>query len=260
MKDSSKAIQITVVVLGLVVVALLVALLYSGRQAAQRIEQDHVNIITLSNQVQNTVADLDEHKSVITNLVADLTARAADIQVLSNSLVITKVNLDEAQGSLKTAQAELARRDEAISKLEAHNLALEANAAELEASLTNLNNQIMEIAQKLTVTEGDKTALTAELQRVLAEKAQLENGFSDLTTLQAQVKKIKRDENMARRLAQIQSGYPPAIEIKGAEKQVQSFRPPPPRPVSTKSSDLNVEIGSDGSLKVIPPINRGATR
>ena len=64
--------------------------------------------------------------------------------------------------------------------------------------------------------------------------------------------KIKRDLNVQRRLDRAAEGLPASYEPKGSERMMNSLKPTPPKP---RSYDLNVEVSTDGSLKVIPPID-----
>ena len=89
---------------------------------------------------------------------------------------------------------------------------------------------------------------------MMAEKAELERQFNDLTVLRAQVSKLKQDLNIARRLEWIRQGLFASSEQKGAQKLMQGVNgSPSPAKAARPAYDLNVEIGSDGSVKVIPP-------
>jgi chromosome segregation ATPase len=183
---------------------------------------------------------------VMTNLEADLTARHADILVLSNTLAMTLTNLDQTQASLKTTQDELA-------KLQDHDRDLEARVNELDALNVNLNLKIAGVIQKLTAAEGDKAALTVELKKLEAEKAELERKFNDIAALRTQVKKIKTDTNIARRLDRAKKGLPAEINLKSEQTQFHDLQPSPPLP---RHYELNVEIESDGTIKTILPLNQ----
>jgi len=90
----------------------------------------------------------------------------------------------------------------------------------------------------------------------MTEKTELERQFNDLTVLRAQVAKLKEDLSIARRIEWIRQGLFANSDQKGAQKLMQGVGAPttqaratPPRP----KYDLNVEVRSDGSVRVIPP-------
>ena len=92
----------------------------------------------------------------------------------------------------------------------------------------------------------------------MAEKAELEKQFNDLTVLRAQVSKLKEELSVARRLEWIRQGLFASTDQRGAQKLMQGAAATPakaPKP----TYDLNVEVSADGSVKVIPPLtNRPA--
>ena len=120
-------------------------------------------------------------------------------------------------------------------------------------AITNLTAQIEETKRKLATSEGEKGFLEGELKRLVAEKAELERQFNDLKVLRAQVAKLKEELTVARRLDWIRRGLFASNQEKGATRLMQtstSQQPKPPEP----NYDLNVEVSSDGSVKVIPPL------
>ena len=63
-----------------------------------------------------------------------------------------------------------------------------------------------------------------------------------------------------RRLEWIREGLFASSEQKGAQKLMQGFGATPAQAKATRPVyDLNVEVGSDGSVKVIPPLNSSGT-
>ncbi len=93
--------------------------------------------------------------------------------------------------------------------------------------------------------------LQSELEKQLAEKAELERKFNDLDTVRAQLRKLKDELYIARRieLNHYQNGNKKlgALLIQRTPLTMQTNR-------SLPNYDLNVEVGSDGSVKVIPPL------
>ena len=118
-----------------------------------------------------------------------------------------------------------------------------------------MDDQIKDTQKKLESSEGDKAFLEKELQRLIAEKADLERKFNDLAVLKDQVKKLKEELDVSRRLEWIREGLYANQDQKGAQRLMQGALAAANKPVlSTNTYDLNVEVKSDGSVQVIKPI------
>ena len=238
------------IILAIVAVALAVALFVVKRSANEQKERDTDTIVTLSNKWVVTSGDLEEQRQVNVMLTNDLATQAA---TFSNKLAETSSALAKSQDSLKTATDDLARRDERISELESQNQELDKRAMDLSGTITNLTLQIADTRRKLDSAEGDKAFLEKELQRLVAQKAELEKQFNDLDTVRAQVRKLKEDLTTARRLDWIRRGI--MVDRKGAELTMQQNTEG--RTVKTNTGpqyNLNVEVDSDGSIRVIPAV------
>ena len=257
--------RIGLIVLVLVSLGLAIALITIKRQAADQQEKDSVRIEHYSNEVASANDQLERQKQVNANFEKDLDSQRKQFADLTNNftqvttdLVVTSNNLAKTELTMKE---EVAKRDTRINELETANQALDQKALDLSSSITNLTLQITETQRKLTASEGDKVFLEGELKRLMAEKAELERQFNDLTVLRAQVAKLKQELNIARRLQWIREGLFAANEQKGAQKLMQGSAAPQiaqakaPKP----AYDLNVEVSSDGSVKVIPPLRASGT-
>jgi len=113
-----------------------------------------------------------------------------------------------------------------------------------------LNSLIEETRGKLNSAETNNAFLQQELQKQMAEKAEIEHKFNDLAALRQQVKKVKTDLYITRRLQLAQNDN---SQKKGSqmlmERAVLATNTPP-----VPNYGLNVEVGSDGSVRVIPPL------
>jgi hypothetical protein len=90
----------------------------------------------------------------------------------------------------------------------------------------------------------------------MAEKAELERQFNDLAVLKEQVRKLKEEMSVARRLEWIRAGVFASADQKGSQRLMSGPNSGAPRIVAnTNAYDLNVEVKSDGSIQVIPPIS-----
>jgi chromosome segregation ATPase len=254
-------LKIALLLLAVVAVALAVVLFITRQKAETQHQQDLVQIADNSNHWQNAEAKLMEEKQVTDSLNRDLDAQKkahADLtNVISQTtakLETTVAALEKTGASLKTAQETVAQRDATIAELESKNNALDQRAADLTSALTNLTAQIDDTKRKLATSEGDKAFLEKELKRLIGEKAELERQFNDLTVLRAQVAKLKEEMNISRRLDWIRKGLFSTGDQKGAAQLLQGANAPGKQPKAPMHYDLNVEVSSDGSVKVIPPL------
>ena len=256
--------RIGVIVLAVVCLGLAIALVLQGNKASDRQHHDADTIGTFSNNLAATSAKLDEQRQVDANLNKDLEEQKKAYAELTNQftkstadLSATASNLTQTQTALKASQDEVVKRDAKIADLEAQNLALDKHAGELSDAITNLNAQITATQKKLNAAEGDKAFLQKELKRLIAEKTELERQFNDLAVLRAQVSRLKEEMSIARRLEWIRKGIFSNNERKGAQQLMQgafsSSQTQPPRKTPKPAYDLNVEVRSDGSLRVLPP-------
>lgn len=252
--------------LGLVILVVLclglgIALITAKKQATDQMVEDSKRIGDYSNQVVQVTDQLERQKQVNAEFEKDLQTQKRALAELTNNLTRVSANLTEVSGNLskteetlKATLQEVAKRDSRISELENEKQVLDKQALDLSASITNLTTQIAETQRKLAASEGDKAFLESELKRLMAEKAELERQFNDLAVLRAQVAKLKEELNIARRIEWIRQGLFATTEQKGAQKLMQGVTVPQSTPKAQKASyDLNVEVGADGSVKVIPP-------
>ncbi|HKI69242.1 MAG TPA: hypothetical protein VKA67_06620, partial [Verrucomicrobiae bacterium] len=226
------------------------------QRSTERQRADADRIHTLSNQWAETELNLDDQRQVNTTMKKILDSQKNAYLDLTNNFAQLSGNLEKTASSLKEAQDEVNKRDAKIAELESQNNTLDQRALSLSQSITNLTQQIERTQQKLAASEGDKDFLEKELQRLMAEKAELERQFNDLTVLRAQVSKLKSELSISRRLDWIRRGIMSSFGQKGAEKLMQSMSSTSAPPTQAKSDhyDLNVEVNSDGTVRVIPPL------
>ena len=234
--------------------------LISVKNNAAREKQEATDaILTLSNKWVETSDYLDRQKQVNALLEKDLESQRNTFGELTNTftrvsanLSQTAVSLTQTEAALKATQQEVAQRDAKIAKLVSQNEELDKQALDLTNAITTLTAQISATQKKLATSEGDKAFLEKELKRLMGEKSELERQFNDLAVLRAQVSKLKEELNIARRIEWIRQGLFANSESKGAQKLMTGL--PTPKPVAKPNYDLNVEVSSDGSVKVVPPV------
>jgi chromosome segregation ATPase len=252
-------IKIGIVVLAVVCVGLAIALFATKKQADDQLKTDADHILDFSNQLVTASENLDDLRQVNLKLTNDLAMNQEQTLQLSNSFVeasgALSNSLASTKATLEAAQDQIANLNGRISDLEAQNQVLDQRAAVLTNTIAQLSSQIDDTTRKLVTSETNNIFLEKQLQEQMAQKAELQRKFNDIDEVRAQVKKLHTDLFVARRLEFMRSGL---TDQKGAQLLMQ-------RIVQTNSSpakipphyDLNVEVGSDGSVHVITPA--GAT-
>jgi chromosome segregation ATPase len=220
------------------------------------------------NDYSNRVTDLDGKYSeqvlvnhiLETNLAATQFKASNDLVAVHATLSNTSADLEKSRADAKaaavaaaaeaaTAEAAIAEKDKKILALEGQNTELDKQSNDLRNSLTNLETQIQATQKKLDASEGDKKLLMEELKTLQAKKKELEDQLSNLAFLKDQVKRLKDDLAIARRLDWIRRGIYDAIGEKGGERLIH---PQPSLPPPTNQA-LDVEIRQNGGVKINPP-------
>ena len=249
--------KLGIVILAVACGGLVIALFATKHAADERLKKDADAILDFSNQLVAATANLDELRQVNLMLTNDLAGSRQEALTFSNQFIETSGTLASTKASLQSAQDQIASLNRRIAGLETQNRVLDQRAAALTNAIASLNAQIADTQQKLAGSETNKAFFEKELQRQTAAKAELESKFNNLSTMRAQVKKLKDDLLIARRLQWMREGSDPDSQQKGAQLLMQHTASGPAR---TPHYDLNVEVGSDGSIHVIPsPTNAPAT-
>jgi len=238
-----------------------VALISTKRDATKQKEADTKTIGNLTNSLAEASLKLEEQRQVATMLQKDLDGQKQSfeksVNELTNSISKVSADLAKSEASLKASAEEIKQRDAKISDLESQNQALDQKALKLSTAITNLTAQIADTQQRLATSQENKSYLEGQLKRLMTEKNELERQFSDLSVLRAQVTKLKEEMYVARRLDWTRQGLYANAEQKGAQKLMQG---PGTSPAQARSApkpvyDLNVEVSSDGSVRVLPSSN-----
>jgi chromosome segregation ATPase len=256
--------RLGVIICVLVCLGLSIALIAIKKQASDQETKDNITISSYSNQWVDVNSKWEEQKAVSAMQEKDLETQKKAFGELTNNYAKVSADLSQAsadlaktQTELKSREEEVTQRDTKINELEARNEALDKQAFDLSTSITNMTAQIAETQKKLAASEGDKAFLEGELKRLITEKKELERQFNDLAVLRAQVSKLKEELTIARRLEWIRQGLFASEEQKGAQHLMQhagSAQGQAQARASKPIYDLNVEVGADGSVKVIPPL------
>lgn len=237
-------IQSGIVILVVVCVGMVVALVVEKKHADTEQKKDSDTILDFSNQLATANINLDGLRQVNLILTNDIVAAQQTLTVLSNQYVATSASLSNTTAALKTAQDQIA-------DLEAQNQALDQQVVNMTNTIANLSTQIAETQLKLVESETNNAFLESELKRQVAERVDLERKFNNLTQVRAQVRKLRDDLLIARRLQWMRDGTDPNQQRKGAQV-LMARGSVTNRMVGPAHYDLNVEVSSDGSVQVVP--------
>jgi len=243
--------KIVIVVLIVFCIALAIALFASKQQTEERHVADVNSIVDFSNQVVGANLQISELNQVNLALTNSIAASQEQLAQLSNNLAAAAVTLANSKTALTGAQDQISSLNAHISDLEAQNQALNQRASDLTNTVSQLNLSIDEIRNKLATSDNNNQYLQQELQKQMAQKAEIEHKFNDLDQLRNQVKKIKSELFVARRVQLMKNDI---SQKKGAELLMSRALTAPVKAGAAGNYGLNVEIGSDGSVNVIPAL------
>jgi polyhydroxyalkanoate synthesis regulator phasin len=253
-------IKIVIGILAAACLALAIVLFVIKNRGDEQHATDVNSIIEFSNQVVSAEDHLKELGQVNLTLSNDLasseqqvTLDEAQMAQLSNNLATADTALAETKSSLAGAEETVTNLNSRIADLENENKALDLQAQSLSNRLERLTAQIEDTKNHLAIAETNAAFLQGELEKQLAQKAELEHKFNDLDELRNQVRRLKDEMFVARRIELMKNdtgnkkGGEMLMNHKPSSAGSKTNQPPP-------NYNLNVEVGSDGTVKVIPPL------
>src|SRR5688572_21332939 len=242
-----------IAILLLAAIGLGAGLFYRHSKARRDAEESTQTITQLSGKVSETERKLAEQTAVNAVLDKDLADRTTQLLDTSNTLANVTATLakvrEEAQVAATNAAADIAKRDARINELETQRDDLTKRMTDLNGQISGYESQIAEIQRKLSTTEGDREYLLGELKRLQREKNDLERQFNDLAMLREQVRKMRDELSISRRLDWIRRGL--YGSLKGAERLQKGFV----ATTNQQNFDLNVELKQSGGVQVVPRTN-----
>lgn len=251
-------IKIVIVILAVACLGLVIGLVAVKKQGEEQHATDVSSIVDFSNQVVSANLKINDLNQVNLMLTNDLASSQQQALQLSNNLEVANSTINDAKAAIAAGKAALASAQDQITNLnsritdlETQNKVLDQRESELTNTIAQLNSEIEATRAKLNSAETNNAFLQQELQKQMAQRAEIEHKFNDLDELRGQVKKIKTDLYIARRL---QLSKNDNSQKKGGELLIQRTVPVTNNPAATPNYGLNVEVGSDGSVKVIPPL------
>ena len=130
---------------------------------------------------------------------------------------------------------------------------LNADIAKLNSTIGTLNTRIAFVEGELKIAKDDKDFLTKELQRMQTERTETERKMNDLAFLKEQMATIKADQATARRVDWMRRGTF-QDERKLGQLLNEGLKPlASAKPMTTKGSQLNVEVHRDGTVTIKAP-------
>ncbi|HEX5399847.1 MAG TPA: hypothetical protein VFY06_12460 [Verrucomicrobiae bacterium] len=259
--------KIGLAILAVACAGLAIALVVVERQSSDQAKASSGTITEFSNQLVDAheqIIGLNQANLSLTNALAasreqslavsnQLTEKLADTAGL---LSTTTAALQDARQQVTNLNTHVTGLNARIADLEMQNATLDQRASSLSNMIASLDSQISITQMKLATSTTNNEFLARELKRQLAEKAELERKFNDIAEVRAQIRKLHYEQIAARRLEWMREGIDPSQQVKGA--QLLMMRSPPAGgaadTANSSAYDLNVEIGSDGSMRVIPPM------
>jgi len=248
--------KIGIAILAVACFGFAVAVVVLKHQADAQQATSASTILDFSNQIVKANVSIEDLNQANLNLSNDLATNREMSRALSNQLAETAGSLATTTVSLQDAQLQITNLNGRITDLEAQNQVLDQRASSLSNTIAALDTQISLTQAQLAASETNNAFLDSELKRQIAQKAELQHKFNDLAEVRTQVRKLRDDLLVARRLAWIRAGIDPTKPLKGGQLLMQRS-PPTAHAASAAGSpsyNLNVEVGSDGSVHVVSPL------
>jgi chromosome segregation ATPase len=242
--------KIVVVILAVACAGLFIGLFAIKKQGEEQRASAQVSIADFSNQVVSANLKIIELNQANLTYSNEWILSRQQAEQLSNNLAEAAATIASSREALAGAQLQITNLNTHISDLETENRVLDQRAGELTNTIAQLNSLIDDTRGKLAASENNSQFLQQELQKQLAQKAEIEHKFNDLDALRQQVKKVKTDLFVARRQQLMRSDIG---QKKGGQLLIEHATAAPPPPAPAGNYGLNVEVGSDGSVRVIPP-------
>lgn len=257
-------------------VGLAVVLAVVKTQDKKQQEADAKTISEFSAQLDAANTNLNDLRQTNLKLNNDLATNRAEALALSNSLTETRsalaatesafqnaqIQITNAQIQIATDQSQITNLNSRIAALESQNQVLDQQVNSLSNTIASLDTQIAETQLKLASSQTNNVFLQAELKRQIAQREDLERQFNDLKIVRQQVSKLRNELIAARELRWMRQGIDPSNPMKGGQLLMLRNLPAPKTsaPAHNPAYDLNVEVGSDGSVHVIPPLTNSPAK
>lgn len=236
--------------LGVLALLLCAGLLYRHHTAKVDREWTGATIVHYSNEWASASAKLVEQKKVNVRLERNLDDQVVTLQTVSNKLSLVQQEAVAVQAAAKEQSDsngnQLDQRGTRIAALESERNGMEKTMTRLSGSVSKLEANIADVERKLQASQGDRRLLEAELKRLRAEKADLELRFNDLAVVREQIRKLRNELSLSRRLAWLRREFTGGFQNR--EKLLQNLASATPAPASY---NLDVELHRNGTAAAV---------
>jgi chromosome segregation ATPase len=231
------------VALGVLALLLSAGLIYLHWTAVGQKNASLGLINNYSNQWVEASLKLNEQKLVNLTLERDYATTAEDLKGYSNQLAAVNADLENLRVQAKTvadvAGEHLREQDSRIETLQQEREGMNRNIGELSDAIANLESQIAETERKLAASTTEKAELLAELSRLKSEKEDLEKRFNNLAMVREQMRRLRDELSLSRRLEWLRQG------LTGGPKH-KSFATLASAATLNPNFGLDVQLRSDG--------------
>ena len=224
------------------------ALYYRHTTSNQELRRATVLMNQLSNQCHTVTAKLDEQTLVNQALEKELTSALEEATGFSNRVTKVAADLTQARQVRAGEKPQPQQPDPRVSQLESERDGLTAQLDDLTGAMSKLDGDLAETKRKLEASEGDRSALLEELKRLEAERSKLMLRFNDLALLREQMRKLKAEQAVSKRLAWMRRGV--YGSSKGAELLRKGLASAAP---AGGNYDLNVEVRRNETTPSVSP-------
>ena len=211
------------------------------------------DVAVTSNKLDKASDDLTLERNKLASKSAELDKTVTELKKTKEQLTTTTQRAVAAEREIVMAKQEISKRDQQISLLQTERGNLNEQIGELQGNIEKLSQDIQTKEKELADSMGDREFLITELKRLQREKAELEKQLNDLAFLREQVKELKQQLSVKRRLELIRKGIfgggPPK---RGGQRLMEKDFAPITRS-QPKNFSLEVEVTRDGEVKVAPP-------
>ena len=193
-------IKVAIIVLAVAALGLVVALFATKKSAEDQHSSDVVVITDFSNQLVDANVNVKDLRQANLELTNDLAVARTQALDFSNALNSANSTIEDIKLTLLKAEIQITNLNGQVTDLEVQNKALDKRAGELTNTIAHLNERIAITLAELSITKTNTAFLQGELQKQMAQKAELEHKFSDITEVRAQLGKLKEEVFVARRV------------------------------------------------------------
>lgn len=229
--------------------------LHSARhQRGAQQQSNEVVIFDFSNRWHTTRRSLDEQRLLNHSLRTNLAQRLQQLDALRRELADLHSDIARSRAESRTAQTEIARRDSLIQTLESRIAELTQTSTELQAAILELEERIADAERQLAAAAASRHSLLDDLESLRSEKAGLEKELHDVALLRDQVRDLRQELTIARRLEWIRR----SLDTPGTGVGSLATNPAPPPEPHAHSPTPDVESARSGDVTVIAPTHSPA--